>query len=246
MNTERRRLYPEVGAGGYSSVDGNVEFYGRINALLSSDMTVVDFGAGRGYMTADDVVEYRRSLRMLNGKARVVIGVDIDAAVAGNPSIDCGVLVRESGPLPIRTASIDIIVSDFTFEHIVEPAPVTQELDRILKPGGWICARTPNRWGYIAIGASVVPNNLHEYVLRVLQPDRASTDIFPTSYRLNSLVSIQKYFPPSRYDDYSYYFDAEPAYFGKSMLMNRMARSALRLLPSRCSALLMVFKQKKW
>ncbi len=245
MNVGRRGVYPEVGAGGYSSVDGNVEFYGRINALLSPQMTVLDFGAGRGYMTAEDVVEYRRSLRILKGKARLVVGADIDSAVAGNPSVDCSVLVQESAPLPFRTACIDMIVSDFTFEHIADPGPVTQELDRVLKPGGWMCARTPNRWGYIALGSSIVPNRLHAYVLRVLQPDRASEDIFPTTYRMNTLASIKEYFPATRYDDYSYYYDAEPAYFGSSVGLNRIARSALRVVPMRCSALLMIFKRKK-
>ncbi len=38
--------FPEVGAGGFTSLDGTIEFYTRINALLASDMTVLDFGGG--------------------------------------------------------------------------------------------------------------------------------------------------------------------------------------------------------
>lgn len=40
--------FPEIGAGGYTSRDGTVEFYGRVQALLRPTMHVLDFGAGRG------------------------------------------------------------------------------------------------------------------------------------------------------------------------------------------------------
>ena len=42
------RLYPEYGAGGFSRCDLWVPFFTRVNALLRPDMTVVDYGAGRG------------------------------------------------------------------------------------------------------------------------------------------------------------------------------------------------------
>lgn len=51
----RRQLYPESGAGGFSRVDGTVEFYTRVNALLSPDAVVVDLGAGRGKQSEDPV-----------------------------------------------------------------------------------------------------------------------------------------------------------------------------------------------
>jgi len=82
------RLYPEIGAGGYTRVDGSVEFYGRVNALISTDMTVLDFGAGRGKDIVDDPNAYRRSLRDLRGRVARVIGVDIDPAVLDNPCLD--------------------------------------------------------------------------------------------------------------------------------------------------------------
>ena len=38
--------FPEIGAGGFTSLDGTIEFYTRINALLAQNMTVLDFGGG--------------------------------------------------------------------------------------------------------------------------------------------------------------------------------------------------------
>lgn len=241
----REEVYPEVGAGGFSSVDGIVEFYGRINAILTPEMIVIDFGAGRGKDAVDDTVTYRRSLRLLKGKARTVIGADIDMAIADNTSLDSAVLIQDSAPLPFATSSVDLVLSDFTFEHVNDPVAVAEELDRVLKPGGWICARTPNRWGYIAVGATIVPNRLHVAFLRLLQPSRKPGDVFPTRYRLNTKKTLTALFPSDRYSDYSYYFDPEPSYFGSHVAVNRLARAVLKLTPLRCAALLMVFKQKK-
>jgi SAM-dependent methyltransferase len=241
----RREVYPEVGAGGFSSVDGIIEFYGRINAILTSEMTVIDFGAGRGKDAVDDTVAYRRSLRRLKGKARTVIGADIDIAIAQNPSLDSAVLIQDSAPLPFATSSVDLVLSDYTFEHVNDPVAVAKEIDRVLKPEGWICARTPNRWGYIALGATIVPNRLHIAFLRFLQPARKAGDVFPTRYRLNTRKTLAELFPAELYDDYSYYYDPEPSYFGTSVVFNKIARTILKFVPLRCAALLMVFKQKK-
>ena len=241
----REKVYPEVGAGGFSSVDSIVEFYGRINALLTPDMVVLDYGAGRGREATDDTVDYRRRLRNLRGKARSIVGVDIDPIVGTNPSVDSAVLIQEDSALPFASSSFDMIMSDFTFEHIRDSLTAAAELDRVLKPGGWLCARTPNRWGYIAVGASLVPNHYHVSLLRSLQPHRESRDIFPTAYRLNSRKALASHFPAARYANFSYYFDPEPAYFGTGAALNAVARCVLRRVPSRCSALLLVFLQKR-
>lgn len=238
------RLYNEVGAGGFSSIDGSVEFYGRINALLSPGMTVLDFGAGRGKDVVDDPVDYRRGLRTLKGKVRFVVGADVDPALRHNPSLDASVLTEEWRGLPFASRSIDLVLSDHTFEHVRFPDAVTSELDRILKPGGWICARTPNRRGYIALGARVVPNRFHRMALRAAQPFRKPEDVFPTAYALNTLTTLGRFFPSSRYRDCSYFYNPEPAYFGTSLTVNRVARAVLRLVPDRFAPVLMVFKQK--
>lgn len=240
-----RRLYPEVQAGGFSRVDGNIEFYSRVNALLTPEMVVVDFGAGRGKDATDDPVEFRRNLRNLQGKAAEVIGVDVDPAVLSNPSVDRAIVALDDQPLPLSDDSVDLIVSDFCFEHIQSPVPVTRELDRVLKVGGWICARTPNRWGYIGIGATGVPNRYHTRLLTRLQPGRQAKDVFPTAYRLNTRRQLRRYFPSPRYLDCTYGHNSEPAYFGTSLFASRTARTVFKLAPERVCALWYVFVQKQ-
>lgn len=45
--------FPEIEVGGFTSIDGTIEFYTRISALLNPSMTVLDFGAGRGAALTD-------------------------------------------------------------------------------------------------------------------------------------------------------------------------------------------------
>jgi SAM-dependent methyltransferase len=237
-------LYPEIAAGGFSRVDGTVAFYTRVNALISPAMTVVDFGAGRGASVIEDPVPYRRSLQTLRGRVREVIGVDVDPVVLTNPGLDRAIVTSGAEPLPLSDASVDLIISDYCFEHVERPDVVSAELARILRVGGWICARTPNRWGYISVSARLVPDKWHLAALRVLQPGRQAKDVFPTRYRLNTVRDLKEYFPVERFRHCHYGHNGPPAYFGSSVWAMRAARSILRYTPERLSPLLFVFMQK--
>ena len=240
----KQHFFPETCAGGYTRVDGTVEFYGRVNALVRPNMIVLNYGAGRG-AAAEDPVTYRRGLLTLKGKVAKVIGMDIDPVVESNPLIDEAIVIEPGKPLPLPDAKVDLIVSDFVFEHLDDPAYIAKELHRVLKPGGWICARTPNRWGYIGIGSSLIPNYFHEIALKRLQPDRKAVDEFPTYNRLNTKLSIRNHFPKSRFDHFSYTLNSEPAYFGNSKVMWRIMLLAFRLIPQGLGATFFIFLRKK-
>lgn len=238
-------LYPEVSAGGFTRVDGTIAFYNRVNALLAPDMTVVDLGAGRGAFYFDDQVRYRRDLRRLKGKVKKVIGLDVDPVVKENRTVDESFVIEADGALPLADRSVDMLVADWTFEHIATPSSIAPEISRVLKPGGWICARTPNLWGYIGIGANLVPNRLHKKLMRTLQKDRKHLDVFPTVYRMNTFAHIKRYFPPGEFESFSYTINPEPAYFGNSKLAWVAMMTLSRLLPQRFSATLLIFLRKR-
>jgi SAM-dependent methyltransferase len=238
------RFYPEIGAGGYSRVDGSVELYTRIRALLGPEMQVLEFGAGRGWAVTDDPNPVRSRLANLRGACARVVGVDIDPAVRENPGLDEAVVIVPGRPLPFPDSTFDLVVSDHVFEHVDNPAAVAAELDRVLRPGGWICARTPNRNGYIAWGARLVPNGLHTRVLRRLQPGRQSVDVFPTRYRLNTRAALRHHFPPDRYHHCTYGFNTEPAYVGATNPLWVLLWAWLRVAPESLCATWFVFMQK--
>lgn len=243
MSSVWDRLFPETAVGGYSRLDTTVDFDSRVNALVTPDSVVVDFGAGRGGFM-DEPDSYRRWLRELKGRCQRFIGVDVDPAVLTNPSVDEALVWQPGTKLELPDESVDVVVSDFTFEHVADPASVVAELERVLKPGGWVCARTPNRWGYIAVGARLVPKSLHAKTLARLQPNRRELDIFPTVYRLNTLGDIRGAFPRPRWHVYAYTMDGKSAYFGKSRLLNYAVYVIAKVLPQRLGAMYLFDIQK--
>jgi SAM-dependent methyltransferase len=241
------RLYPEVSAGGFSRVDGTIEFYNRVNALLSQNMVVLDFGAGRGAQLLGNTSPYRRNLAMLKGKVSKVIGVDIDQAILENDFLDEAFVIEDArSSLPIAEASIDLIVSDWTFEHVHNPDFVAAELTRVLKPGGWLCARTPNRWGYIGLATNIVPNRLHARILKRLQPGsyRDERDVYPTAYQMNTMRTIFRLFPEDHFENFSYTYNSEPTYFGNLALAWRIMKFSFSIVPPSLRSYLFIFLRK--
>lgn len=245
LSSAVREVFPESAAGGFTHRDGTVEFFGRVYALLTKDSVVLDYGAGRGRGAAEDPVSWRRGLRTFRGHCRKVVGIDVDPVVTENPGLDEAFVVALDQPLPFPDNSFDLVVSDHVFEHIANPAQVGAELERILKPGGWICARTPNLLGYVGTSTNLIPNRLHVRMLKVLQPFRQAKDVFPTCYKLNTKHALRKHFSPASFDHHSYFYTPEPGYFGNATWLWRTVMFFERFVPRVCSPVLMVFIRKR-
>lgn len=237
------RFYPESRFGGFSHRDCTVEFFTRINALLEPGDHVLDFGAGRGGGITDDPCRYRREIQTLQGRCAELVGCDIDPAVLENPHLDRAVVLEPGQPLPFANDSFDLIFCSYVFEHVADPALVTSELQRILKPGGYLCAVTPNRWGYVALVAALVSNRLHRKALNRVQSERADFDVFPTVYALNTPGAIRRYFAAQN-DVVVYAYSPEPAYYVGSALLYRLFRWVHKHLPDRLATNLLVFARK--
>ena len=238
------RFYPESRFGGFSHRDCTVEFFTRISALLKPTDCVLDFGAGRGCGSTDDPCRFRRDLQTLQGRCSELVGCDIDPAVFENPHLDKAVVLEPGKALPFADGTFDLIFCSYVFEHVADPAFVSGELLRILKPGGYLCALTPNKWGYVALVAALVSNRLHRRVLHKVQPARADHDVFPTVYAMNTPRAIRRYFS-AQSDVVAYPFTPEPAYHLGSPLLYRLLRLVHKHLPDKLATNLFVFAKKK-
>jgi len=245
--TERAvaRWFPEMRVAGFTRLDGAMNFFGFVNALLQPEMTVVDFGAGRGGLLEYPEAPYRTRLSTIRGKVKKVVGVDIDPVVKTNPLIDEAIVLAQPDVIPLEDSSADLVISISTFEHIAQPEIVERELFRILKPGGWLCAATPNKYGYIAIGARAVPNMLHKRVLRRMQPQRPSIDVFPTVYKLNTRASIRRYFKPSDWDVIMFPWSNEPCYMEDNPIAVWLLSLAGKYMPDPLQLHWSIFMQKR-
>ncbi len=237
-----RRVRPERRAGGFSRDDGLVHFYTRVSALADPQSVVLDYGAGRGRRERS---VFKGRISSLKGKVRKVVGVDVDPVVRSNSALDEAHVIEPGQRLPFGSGTFDLLVSDWVFEHIEDPASFAAEAARVLKPGGWLCARTPNRRGYVALGARLFGGPLQNWLIGRLQPRRKEHDIFDKFYRLNTLGTIQACFPAAQFHNCSYYFNPEPDYHGFNPIAYQMINLYQRLAPPALKTNLMVFLQKK-
>lgn len=238
------QVRPEVAAGGIARDDTTTAFYSRINALIRPDYTVLDLGAGRGEQLEGDPT-YRKALATLRGKVARLYGCDVDDAVRSNPFLDEAAVFDPAGPLPYGDGMFDLVYSDWVLEHLDNPARFVAELERVLKPGGWFCARTPNKWGYIALGARLVPARLGARVLSVVQPARQERDVFPKHYRMNTRGDVARVFRSERWLDASFAMNATPAYHGGRRSLFAAIELFQKFTPAAMNTVLLVFMQKR-
>lgn len=146
------------------------------------------------------------------------------------------------GRVPLDDRSIDVIVSDYVLEHVADPAAFAAEVDRLLVPGGWFCARTPHRLNYVVMASRLMAGRLGDRMVSAAQPDRKEEDVFPKQYKLNSMHDLTSFFPA--YIDFSYLRRSDPSYYFGRKLAYRALDFVHRVMPSSFSGNIFVFLQK--
>ncbi len=202
--------YPESAFGGFTDIDGTVVFYNRVNSLITAKSVILDIGCGRGCYTEDDV-QIRRDLRILRGKGKKVIGIDVDDGAASNPYVDEFHLLQ-GRQWPMEDDSVDLCLCDCVLEHVENPGIFFSEARRVIRSGGCICIRTPNIFGYVGLLAKLIPNSLHMAVLRKAQKGRKDLDVFPAFYNCNSISLLRKTLNKFGFECAVYGYESEPGY----------------------------------
>lgn len=108
-----------------------------------SGLLVADLGCSAGYI-ADELA---------TAGADRVLGFDIDAPGLQKAHVRFGDRVTFFGAsgdrLPLPDGSLDVVVYNHIYEHVVDQDAVITELGRVLKPGGVIYLGLANRLGVI-------------------------------------------------------------------------------------------------
>jgi SAM-dependent methyltransferase len=237
------RFYPEARFGDFSDVNGTIRFYSRVRALLEPDFSVLDIGCGRGSHT-NTMTSFERLLRVYKGQARHVLGIDLDRIGETNTTLDEFRLIE--GPRwPVEDGSIDLAVSDWTLEHVEDPAAFLRECHRVLKPGGFLCLRTANRLGYVVAVSSLIPNRIHTKVLNKVQPGREDQDVFPTFYRCNTVGKLRRALNSIGFDACVYGHNPEPSYLGFSYASYALGVLYQKLIPGMWGTTLFAYARKQ-
>ena len=172
------RYYPD------DSKSGTILFYKWLRSNVQPEMSALNVGAGQ---SSDD------KIMSLKGEVRRVIGVDIDQTVLDNVDLDETIVINDNR-LPFSDNSFDLVWSDFVLEHIEKPRIFIKEIYRVLKPKSSFFFRTPNKYHYVSIIASITPNWFHNLVANEVRGlSSEAHEPYRTYHRLNSKISITEY-----------------------------------------------------
>ena len=137
----------------------------RFAAQRVKGKRVLDCACGTGYGT--------RMLSELGGSASVT-GIDIDKdaimyALKKHHVQSTSYLCASGDVLPLSDASMDIVVSFETIEHVPDDISLVEEFYRVLRARGILIVSTPNQWPL-----ATAPHHVREYdrgsFLRVIEP----------------------------------------------------------------------------
>lgn len=101
--------------------------------ILKKHMTVMDLGAGDGYLS-----------RTAAGLVEKVVAVDISAEMlkelrrkaGGEGLANIETIESDGQDVPVADSSIDLVCASMYLHHIEEPELAIKEMSRVLKPGG--------------------------------------------------------------------------------------------------------------
>jgi SAM-dependent methyltransferase len=170
----------------YSPADGHrsgtAEFHEMCARAIRHGGDILEIGCGPTNHTS----QFLAALGRLHG-------LDPDPAVKTNASLTSAHLL-EGEVFPFPDATFDGCVSNYAIEHIPDPGAHLREVARVLKPGGAYVLRTPNRWHYVALVASMTPHWVHELLANRLRGlTEGAHDPYPTTYAMNTRGDLERH-----------------------------------------------------
>jgi SAM-dependent methyltransferase len=119
-----------------------------------------------------------------------IIGIDVDrSSLSKHPTIKLRI-AGSIGRLPFRDACFSLVTANMVLEHLDAPGPQFAEIARVLRPGGIFLMHTPNRRGYAARAAMLIPAPIKKKLVYLLE-GRTEGDVFETFYRANTKEEIE-------------------------------------------------------
>lgn len=211
--------YPGIKSLDISPLDGTLMFYNRVYALCPSNATVLDYGASTGD-SFNFTTEAKRNLMLLKPYSITRIGVDVDADIEKNQFLDKYFILNEKDgfKIPLEDSSVDLVIADWVIEHLPNPLESYKEIYRVLKHGGWFCARTANIYHYSYAIANLIKNTSFERkLLNVSQGERYT---WPKAYKSNSYSTLKKNLKIAKFEKTIILkHEPEPAYLMRNIIL---------------------------
>ena len=118
------------------------------------------------------------------------VGIDLNPVLRSDKAPAVKLVRADCSKIPFADNTFDLAISRSVLEHLTDPDTVFHEVQRILAPKGIFIFITPNRWDYVSIASTLIPNKLHPIIVRRLT-GRNEEDTFPTQYKANSTLKLK-------------------------------------------------------
>ena len=189
---------------------------------------VLDFGAGYGQFT-----------QFIQQKNKNVVAIEVnEKAISKLDELQ----IPNYKSLDTLQKKFETVVSLNVLEHIDDPKLFYKQIDKCLKSGGWFCARTPHKYCYVSIFATLFKNSLHSKLLKRIQPERKEIDVFPTKYKMNTMKDITKAF--EAWENKSFIYKSEPDYYFGNKVLYYLQSCIHKFLPVQIYGNLFIFVKK--
>lgn len=149
-------------------------FRTEILKYIHPDTFMLDVGAGSGLVSEMD----------FKGLAGQVYGIDPDRRVLDNPYLNKAFVGFGDSMRQFEDNRFDVVICCNVLEHIPDPAPFFNEVRRVLKNGGFLITKTPNKFHYVPLIAMITPSGFHQFINKIR--GRKGEDTFPTFYHANT------------------------------------------------------------
>lgn len=174
MNVKLLKIIDEKYYRNYGDNWDDQLFRNEIIKYTQTNTVLLDVGAGAGLVKAMNFRDI----------AKEVHGIDPDERVLTNPNLDKAYVAYADSMPFFHDEQFDLIISDNVLEHITDAHAFFREINRVLKKGGLLLTKTPNKNHYVPVLARLTPTWFHKLYNKLR--GRKEDDTFPTLYKLNT------------------------------------------------------------
>jgi SAM-dependent methyltransferase len=119
---------------------------GWLRPCLAGDTPFLDVGCGPGMLQAAAAAEGHAAIGIDVSMVWLVVAQRLIAEHGGRPVL----AAARAETLPLPDAAVPSVISLDVIEHVADPVPYLRELDRVIRPGGWLALTMPNRYSLSA------------------------------------------------------------------------------------------------
>lgn len=194
------------------SSDALEGYHRELSSRLIDARQVLDFGCGDN----SELARYRTTERQVWGVDQV-----------RHPHLSHSDWFRplEDGRAPFADSSFDVITSCWVLEHVRFPDQFLNEVQRLLRPGGFFVSISINALHYVTAFSRLVGTLSHALTQKLVNRlyRRPSHDTFPTYYRLNTSVRLRRLAQKSGLEVTGLALFENPDYFTFSPRLRQLA-----------------------